>query len=66
MSSVARFNGFNGWMLREEVPGWRFEGKICWEWRSNLLIKLTLLNLVYRKILALVTKNEAIYRVSEQ
>ncbi|MEG3933203.1 MULTISPECIES: hypothetical protein [unclassified Microcoleus] len=66
MSSVARFNRFNGGMLREEVPGSRFEGKISWEWRSNLLIKLTHLNLVYRKILALVTKNEAIYRVSEE
>ncbi|MEG3899973.1 MULTISPECIES: hypothetical protein [unclassified Microcoleus] len=31
---------FNGWMLREEVRGSRFEGKISWEWRSNLLRKL--------------------------
>jgi hypothetical protein len=60
------FNGLNGWILNDEVRRSRFEGTFSWQWRSNLLIKLTPLNFVYKKILALATKNGCIYRVFEE
>ncbi|MEG5124421.1 hypothetical protein QUB63_09340 [Microcoleus sp. ARI1-B5] len=41
-------------------------GKIRFEWRANLLIKLTFLNLVSLKIVAWVTKNIGINLIDDE